>query len=83
MKSTHSKSLVFNAFNCLILAALLQTLSCSPQEKTASVWPSCQFEERNAEILWPEGIKEWEYGWGKAPCLRTARKETSPFGQVG
>ncbi len=26
----------------------------------AYVWPSCHYGERNAEILWPEGIGEWE-----------------------
>jgi hypothetical protein len=26
----------------------------------AYIWPSCHFEERNAEILWPEGMGEWE-----------------------
>jgi len=26
----------------------------------AYIWPSCHYEERNAEILWPEGTGEWE-----------------------
>ncbi|MEA3480124.1 MAG: glycoside hydrolase family 99-like domain-containing protein [Bacteroidota bacterium] len=44
--------------------------SCKPGEKAraeedeiyvaAYVWPSCHYEERNADILWPEGMGEWE-----------------------
>jgi hypothetical protein len=26
----------------------------------AYVWPSCHYEERSKEVLWPEGIGEWE-----------------------
>ncbi len=64
------KTLGSTVFNFLILLALLQTLSCSTKQKPTSdhediyvaayVWPSCHYGERNAEILWPEGIGEWE-----------------------
>ena len=45
-------------------------ISCKQEEKSvpvkdeiyvaAYVWPSCHYEERNAEMLWPEGMGEWE-----------------------
>ena len=54
----------------VIVAFPLLCSSCN-QEKTAGttnddinvaayIWPSCHYEERNAEVLWPEGIGEWE-----------------------
>jgi hypothetical protein len=67
---TQMKNLDSTVSNFLILLALFQILSCSPREKSTSeneniyvaayVWPSCHYGERNAEILWPEGIGEWE-----------------------
>jgi hypothetical protein len=56
------------ALNLLIVISL----SCAAQDKkkanpqddpyyvAAYVWPSCHYEERNADILWPEGTGEWE-----------------------
>ncbi len=54
----------------LMLVLLFFFLSCTRQKQSESdkdelyvaayVWPSCHYEERNAEILWPEGIGEWE-----------------------
>jgi len=32
----------------------------SPYYVAAYVWPSCHYEERNARVLWPQGIGEWE-----------------------
>ena len=53
-----------------MMVLLLISPSCKEEEKSdlgnqdiyvaAYVWPSCHFEERNAEILWPEKIGEWE-----------------------
>jgi len=54
----------------VIVVFPLLCYSCN-QEKTsgitnddinvaAYIWPSCHYEERNAEVLWPEGIGEWE-----------------------
>ncbi len=54
----------------LMLVLLFFFLSCTRQKQSESdknefyvaayVWPSCHYEERNAEFLWPEGIGEWE-----------------------
>jgi hypothetical protein len=54
----------------LLAGILILGYSCN-QEKNESlpneayyvaayVWPSCHYENRNAEMLWPEGIGEWE-----------------------
>jgi hypothetical protein len=61
------------AKGCVILALTVVVLwptSCHREEKpvtandtiyvAAYVWPSCHYEERNAEILWPERMGEWE-----------------------
>jgi len=52
------------------MGAVLLSISCNQTDRTdnekdelyvaAYVWPSCHYEERNAEILWPEGMGEWE-----------------------
>ena len=54
----------------ILLAVILLSVSCKKEEKkddanddiyvAAYVWPSCHYEERNAEFLWPEGMGEWE-----------------------
>ena len=54
----------------ILLAVILLAVSCKKEEKTdganddiyvaAYVWPSCHYEDRNAEFLWPEGMGEWE-----------------------
>jgi hypothetical protein len=53
----------------ILFTASLFFISCK-QEKSvpvkdeiyvaAYVWPSCHYGERNAEMLWPEGMGEWE-----------------------
>jgi len=54
----------------LLFVIILFNFSCAMEEKSgaadneiyvaAYVWPSCHFEERNATMLWPEGMGEWE-----------------------
>jgi hypothetical protein len=54
----------------LAMALFLVSFSCVRNDQAGSekddiyvaayVWPSCHYEERNAEILWPEGTGEWE-----------------------
>jgi len=54
----------------MLIAAILIAASCKQTEESVSVnediyvaayvWPSCHYEERNANILWPEGMGEWE-----------------------
>jgi hypothetical protein len=55
----------------LVIAAISQ-MSCSQKEKptveksnndyyvAAYIWPSCHHDERFGDMLWPEGIGEWE-----------------------
>ena len=52
---------------CILTGLLLNVFSQAllPQEKNtthvaAYVWPSCHHDERFGEMLWPEGIGEWE-----------------------
>lgn len=50
--------------------AVASITSCNPKQKSedpteeyyvaAYVWPSCHNGDRNREVLWPEGIGEWE-----------------------
>jgi hypothetical protein len=57
-------------FGWIFLVSFLVILSCNRKGTTngisekifvaAYVWPSCHYEERNAEILWPEEMGEWE-----------------------
>jgi hypothetical protein len=57
----------------LVLAGMFFSgalISCAQNEKNrgekedyyiaAYIWPSCHDEERSREVLWPEGIGEWE-----------------------
>jgi len=54
----------------IVLMSFLLLLSCKQEEKPVSaideiyvaayIWPSCHYEERNADFLWPEGMGEWE-----------------------
>jgi hypothetical protein len=49
----------------LIGAAFLFTAGCKSQlndeyHVAAYVWPSCHDESRSRDVLWPEGIGEWE-----------------------
>ena len=54
----------------LLLTVVFVFVSCKQEKKQSSkkdeiyvaayVWPSCHYEERNAELLWPEGMGEWE-----------------------
>jgi hypothetical protein len=54
----------------LLLVIMLAAISCKDEELkdidrdalhvAAYVWPSCHYEERNAEILWPDKTGEWE-----------------------
>ena len=54
----------------LLSTFVLLTISCKQDETqskdndqtyvAAYVWPSCHFGERNAEMLWPEEMGEWE-----------------------
>lgn len=54
----------------LMAAVLFMLLSCKQELHRESleqdlyvaayVWPSCHYEERNADILWPEKTGEWE-----------------------
>jgi len=49
--------------NLLPVSCLQEKNPLTEKEKiyvAAYVWPSCHYEERNAEILWPEGMGEWE-----------------------
>ncbi len=56
-------------FLCLFFIGLIQ-FSCSTKEEpktetneykvAAYVWPSCHHDERFGDMLWPEGIGEWE-----------------------
>jgi len=66
MKRVHARDLQI----VFVLSACLLSASCAQKERSVSaddeiyvaayVWPSCHFEERNAEMLWPEGTGEWE-----------------------
>ncbi len=54
----------------ILLSVMLIVVSCKQTEEAAMVkkdiyvaayvWPSCHYDERNADILWPEGMGEWE-----------------------
>ena len=54
----------------IVLTVILLPLSCIQEKQqsgadddyyvAAYVWPSCHYEERNASVLWPEGMGEWE-----------------------
>ena len=54
----------------LVLTLNFLLSSCKQQDRlkdgdekiyvAAYVWPSCHYEERNAEVLWPEETGEWE-----------------------
>jgi hypothetical protein len=64
------KELLPRILSWLLLVFYLLFGSCRKEVKpdpvhddihvAAYVWPSCHYEERNAAILWPEGIGEWE-----------------------
>ena len=66
MKRTNPKIILLIG----LFPLLLITQSCKQDVNSESaddtlyvaayVWPSCHFEERNAEVLWPEGSGEWE-----------------------
>jgi hypothetical protein len=66
--SNHIKSNIH--FFVFLLVSSLLCYSCSPEgnsERTndeyyvaAYIWPSCHDDERFGDMLWPEGIGEWE-----------------------
>ncbi|MEN8203780.1 MAG: glycoside hydrolase family 99-like domain-containing protein, partial [Bacteroidota bacterium] len=59
-----------NLFSIFLICFSLLQFSCSTTENSkieyneysvaAYVWPSCHHDERFGDILWPEGIGEWE-----------------------
>lgn len=58
----------FNTIYLFSLVILFSSCNRTPTEAgnspdyylAAYIWPSCHTEERNKNILWPEGIGEWE-----------------------
>jgi len=61
----------FNSFKfILIIAGFVLHYSCTRVDNTAEwndeyhvaayIWPSCHHDERFGDMLWPEGIGEWE-----------------------
>jgi len=54
----------------IFLSAIIMVVSCKQAEDTALdddntyvaayIWPSCHYGQRNADMLWPEGMGEWE-----------------------
>jgi len=54
----------------ILLAAMLIVVSCKQAEEPAIVkndiyvaayiWPSCHYEQKNADFLWPDETGEWE-----------------------
>jgi hypothetical protein len=59
-----------NLFSLFLIGISLLQFSCSTTENSkikyneynvaAYIWPSCHHDERFGDMLWPEGIGEWE-----------------------
>jgi len=66
MKNEHLK----RGLLWIFLSAMIMVVSCKQAEDTAVdddntyvaayVWPSCHYGQRNADMLWPDGMGEWE-----------------------
>ena len=65
------RKLLRNAYFLMVIAAVslccttcnndrVESLPNDDYYVAAYVWPSCHYEERNAEMLWPENTGEWE-----------------------